>query len=29
MDGWQDGMYLVQVTPEGKRPFSQKLMVAK
>lgn len=28
IDGWHDGMYFVQVTPAGKRPFSKKLMVA-
>ncbi len=29
MNGWNDGLYFVQVTPAGKRPFSQRLMVAK
>jgi hypothetical protein len=28
IDTWQDGMYFVQVTPEGKRSFAKKLMVA-
>ncbi len=29
LDGWHDGRYLVQVTQEGRRSFSKKLMVAK
>lgn len=28
IDAWQDGMYFVQVTPEGKKSFAKKLMVA-
>lgn len=29
IDGWNDGMYFVQLTAAGKRPFAQRLVVAK
>ncbi len=29
IDGWNDGMYFVQLTPVGRKPIAQRLMVAK
>ncbi len=29
VEGWHDGMYFVHVTPEGKRSFAKKLMIAR